>query len=179
MTFRALRWLLVPLIVVPVGMLLFTGFGRDPRAPTSPLIGQPAPAWQATTLEGEPISSADLAGRPYLVNFWASWCIPGCVDEHPILAAAHDRHGDEVTVIGIGFDDRPEDARDFLDRYGDAGYEQVIDQRGSISIEFGVIGPPETFFVDADGIVRAKQTGPLDEAAMTAHLSAILEVASR
>ena len=179
MTLRSLRWLLVPLIVVPVAALLLTGFGRDPRAPASALIGQPAPSWTAETLDGGTLSSSDLAGRPYVVNFWASWCIPGCVDEHPVLAAAHERYGDELTVIGMMFDDRPADAAAFLDRYGDAGYEHVIDERGSISIDYGVIGPPETFFVDADGIVRAKQIGPLDDAAMAEHLGAILPVAGR
>ena len=83
---RHLRWLLVPLLVIPVGWLLFTGFGRDPREVASPLIGRPAPAWTLTSLDGETLSSADLAGRPYVVNFWASYCIPACVDEHPVLA---------------------------------------------------------------------------------------------
>ena len=179
MSLRSLRWLLVPLIVVPVAVLLLTGFGRDPSAPASALIGQPAPSWTAETLDGGTLSSSDLSGRPYVVNFWASWCIPACVDEHPVLAAAHERHGDELTVVGILFDDRPQDAAAFLDRYGDAGYEHVIDERGAISIDFGVIGPPETFFVDADGIVRAKQIGPLDQAGMAEHLGAILPVAHR
>lgn len=169
-----LRWLLVPLVVVPLMAVLLAGFGTDPRAPASPLIGRPAPSWSAETLAGEPISSADLAGRAYVVNFWASWCIPACVDEHPVLAATHAERGEEVTLVGVLFDDRPADARAFLDRYGDAGYEHVIDERGAISIDFGVIGPPETFFVDADGIVRAKQTGPLTAERMAEHLAAIL-----
>lgn len=179
MSMRSLRWLLVPLIVVPVALLLLTGFGRDPSAPASALVGQPAPSWTATTLDGGTLSSADLAGRPYLVNFWASWCIPGCVDEHPVLAGVHERYGDELAVVGVLFDDRPEDASGFLDRYGDAGYAHVVDERGSISIDFGVIGPPETFFVDADGIVRAKQIGPLDDALLAERLSTILQAAVR
>lgn len=170
----ALRWLIVPIVVVPVAIIGMTGFGIDPRAPASPLIGRPAPAWTATTLDGEPIGSDDLAGRPYVVNFWASWCIPACVDEHPVLAAMHDEWGDRLALVGVLFDDRPEDARDFLARYGDAGYEHVVDERGSISIDFGVIGPPETFFVDAEGIVRAKQIGPLTTERMEEHLATIL-----
>jgi cytochrome c biogenesis protein CcmG/thiol:disulfide interchange protein DsbE len=179
MRWRTLRWLIVPLVVVPITALLLTGFGRDPRAPASPLIGRPAPAWSAETLEGEPIGSADLAGTPYVVNFWASWCIPACVDEHPVLASAHAEHGDRLAFVGVLFDDRPADARAFLDRYGDPGYEHVVDERGAISIDFGVIGPPETFFVDAEGIVRAKQTGPLTDDLMAEHLAAILPVGDR
>ena len=166
-----LRWLLVPILVIPIGWLLFTGFGRDPRELASPLIGQPAPAWSLTTLDGETYSSDELAGRPYLVNFWASWCIPACVDEHPVLAAAHEI--DELVVVGILYQDLPADAEAFLARYGDAGYRHVVDDDGRLAIDFGVTGPPETFFVDADGIVRSRQWGPLTEATMDERLASI------
>jgi len=176
---RALRWVLVPLLVVPVAWLLFQGFGRDPREITSPLLGQPAPAWSLATLDGEALSSDDLAGRPYLVNFWASWCIPACVDEHPVLAAIHERHGQELTVVGVLYQDAPADARAFLARYGDAGYPHVIDPDGRLAIDFGVTGPPETFFVDADGRVRYRQFGPLTDARVAELLRLILPVAER
>jgi cytochrome c biogenesis protein CcmG, thiol:disulfide interchange protein DsbE len=81
--------------------------------------------------------------------------------------------------VGVLFDDRPDDARRFLDRYGDAGYRHVLDERGRISIDFGVVGPPETFFVDAEGIVRAKMTGPLTDDVMARHLGTILPGVSR
>lgn len=168
---RRLRWLLVPIIVVPLGWLLFSGFGRDPREIGSPLIGQPAPAWTLTTLDGEALSSADLAGRPYVVNFWASWCIPACVDEHPVLAEAHRDRG--VMIVGMLYQDTADDARGFLARHGDAGYPQLTDPDGRMAIEFGVTGPPESYFVDADGIVRAKQFGPLTPVLMAERLAAI------
>lgn len=170
---RQLRWVVVPIVVVPLAWLLFTGFGRDPRAVASPLIGQPAPAWTATTLDGETLSSADLAGRPYLVNFWASWCIPACVEEHPILTDAHERHGDELAIVGVLYQDAPADAEGFLARYGDAGYRHAIDDGGRIAIDYGVTGPPETFFVDAGGIVRDKQFGPLTPELMAERLRSI------
>jgi cytochrome c biogenesis protein CcmG/thiol:disulfide interchange protein DsbE len=167
---RALRWLLVPLLVLPLGWLLMTGFGRDPREIASPLVGRPAPAWEVATLDGGRLSSADLAGEPYVVNFWASWCIPACVDEHPVLRAASDGG---VTIVGVLYQDAAADAEAFLARYGDAGYRHLVDDSGAVAIEFGVTGPPETYFVDADGIVRAKQFGPLTDALMTAHLASI------
>lgn len=170
---RQLRWVVVPIVVVPLAWLLFTGFGRDPRAVASPLIGQPAPSWTATTLDGETLSSADLVGRPYLVNFWASWCIPACVEEHPILADAHERHGDELAIVGVLYQDAPADAEGFLARYGDAGYRHAIDDGGRIAIDYGVTGPPETFFVDAGGIVRDKQFGPLTAELMAERLRSI------
>ncbi len=176
---RHLRWLIVPLLVVPLGWLLFSGFGRDPREVASPLIGRPAPSWTLTSLDGETLSSEDLAGRPYVVNFWASYCIPACVDEHPVLAAAHEQHGDEVAIVGVLFNDTATDGEGFLARYGDAGYPQLIDPDGRLAIEFGVTGPPESYFVDADGLVRAKQFGPLTDALMTERLATVLGSASR
>ncbi|MBA2264404.1 MAG: redoxin domain-containing protein [Chloroflexi bacterium] len=170
---RHLRWLLVPILVVPLGWLLFTGFGRDPREVASPLIGQPAPEWTLSTLDGDLLSTDDLAGRPYVVNFWASWCIPACVDEHPVLAAVHDRHGDAMTMVGVLYQDTTADAEAFLARYGDAGYPHLVDPDGRLAIDFGVTGPPETFFVDADGIIRDKQFGPLTDALMDERLASI------
>jgi len=176
---RRLRWLLVPLVVLPIGWLLLSGFGRDPREIRSPLSGRAAPAWTLISLDGERLSSEDLAGRPYVVNFWASWCIPACVDEHPVLADAHEQYGDEVTIIGVLYNDDPADAEAFLAFYGDAGYAHVIDPDGRLAIEFGVTGPPETFFVDADGIVRDKQFGPLTHTLMAGRLATILPQVNR
>ena len=176
---QTLRWLLIPLLVLPITWLLFQGFGRDPRQVASPLLLRPAPAWSLTTLDGETLSSAELEGRPYVVNFWASWCIPACVDEHPVLADAHDRYGDAVRFVGVLYQDAPADARNFLNRYGDAGYAHLVDERGSLAIDYGVTGPPETFFVDADGIVRARQWGPLTEAVMADYLALIMPATAR
>ncbi|MGI8659363.1 MAG: redoxin family protein [Candidatus Limnocylindria bacterium] len=176
---RGLRWLLVPLVVVPIGWLLLSGFGRDPRAVASPLIGRPAPEWTLMTLDGETLSSADLAGRPYVVNFWASWCIPACVDEHPVLADASATYGDDVAFVGVIYQDDPASAEGFLARYGDAGYPHLVDPDGRLAIDFGVTGPPETYFVGADGIVASKQFGPLTDALMVTQMSTIMSGASR
>jgi cytochrome c biogenesis protein CcmG, thiol:disulfide interchange protein DsbE len=165
------RWLLVPLVVLPIGWLLLSGFGRDPMEISSPLIGRPAPEWTLTTLDGETLGSADLAGRPYVVNFWASWCGP-CVDEHPVLTGTHEELGDELAMVGVLYQDDPDDARAFLARYGSTGYDHVVDEGGRLAIDFGVTGPPESYFVDATGIVRAKQFGPLNEALMDERLAA-------
>ena len=176
---RALRWVIVPLVVIPLGWLLFQGFGRDPRELSSALLDRVAPDWTLTTLDGETLSSSDLAGRPYLVNFWASWCVPACVDEHPVLADAYAEFGDAITIVGVLYQDDPADAEAFLARYGDAGYPHVIDASGELAIDFGVTGPPETFFVDAAGIVRHREWGPLTDAEMAEQLPAVLPAASR
>jgi len=169
----SLRWLVLPIVLVPLGLVLFTGLGRDPREIPSPLVGHPLPSFTATTLDGTTFSSDQLAGRPAIVNVWASWCIPACVDEHPILMAAAADYAELLTMVGILYQDTPDDARRFLARYGDGGWPNLLDTSGRIAIDLGVTGPPETFFVDADGIVRARVVGPLSEAEMSAQLAAL------
>jgi cytochrome c biogenesis protein CcmG/thiol:disulfide interchange protein DsbE len=170
---RAARWLLVPLLAVPLGWVLFMGLGRDPAEIPSPLVGEPMPAFSGASLDGQTLNSTTLAGGPIIINFWASWCIPACVDEHPVLMDAAARYADEVQLVGILYDDLPTDARDFLVRYGDGGWPNLIDESGAVALAFGVLGPPETFFVDAEGIVRAKHYGPLTEATMAQNLALI------
>jgi cytochrome c biogenesis protein CcmG, thiol:disulfide interchange protein DsbE len=154
------RWLLVPLLAVPLGWLLFTGLGRDPRLIPSPLVGQPLPALSGPTLDGGIFDSTMLDGRPAVVNVWASWCDP-CVDEHPLLLDLERQHGDELAVVGLLYQDGPDQATRFLERYGDGGWPDLTDVDGSMALDLGVTGPPETFFVDVDGIVRYRHVGPL------------------
>jgi len=168
------RWIIVPLAVVPLVLLLSFGFGRDPSALTSPLIGKTAPSFTLTAIDGRRVSSTGLRGRPYVVNFWASWCIPACVEEHPIVIDAQRRYGSRVAIIGVLYQDSPDDALRFLARYGDGGWPQLIDEDGRLAIDYGVMGPPETYFVDTSGVVRAKQFGPLTTASMEADLALIL-----
>jgi cytochrome c biogenesis protein CcmG/thiol:disulfide interchange protein DsbE len=170
---RHARWLLIPVLAIPLAWILFTGLGRDPSEIPSPLVGQPMPAFELTTLDGDTVSSAALIGTPLVVNFWASWCIPACVDEHPVLLDTADRYDVAVQVVGILYDDEAADARAFLVRYGDGGWPNAEDPTGATALAYGVLGPPETFFVDADGVVRAKHYGPLTEATMAENLALI------
>jgi len=168
-----LRLMVVPLVVLPLAWLLFTGLGRDPRLIPSPLIGKPMPAFIGTTLAGDRFSSADLAGKPAIVNFWASYCIPSCVDEHPVLLDLAARYGDEVQLVGVLVNDTPDGARGFLARYGQVTWPTVLNADGGISIDYGVTGPPETFFVDARGVVVARHVGPLTSAVVAEELGAL------
>ena len=168
-----LRLLIVPLVVLPLAWLLFTGLGRDPRLIPSPLIGKPMPAFVGTTLAGDRFSSADLAGKPAIVNFWASYCIPSCVDEHPVLLDLAERYGEGVQLVGVLVNDTPDGARGFLARYGQVSWPTVLNADGGISIDYGVTGPPETFFVDARGVVVARHVGPLTAAVVARELAAL------
>jgi cytochrome c biogenesis protein CcmG/thiol:disulfide interchange protein DsbE len=171
---RNLRWLLVPIVVLPLTLLLFHGFGRDPREIPSPLIGKAAPSFSLHALDGTTLTADQLRGQPYVLNFWASWCVPACVDEHPVLLEAERRYGDSVRIVGVIYNDGPAAARTFLERYGDGGWPQLTDEGGRLAVEYGVTGPPESYFVDAAGIVRAKQFGPLTIAAMDQRFGALL-----
>ena len=168
---RTARWLLIPILAVPLAWILFTGLGRDPSEIPSPLVGEPMPPFELAGLDGTTVSSASLTGVPMVVNFWASWCIPACVDEHPVLLDAADRYGEAVQLVGILYDDDPDDARQFLVRYGDGGWPNGDDASGAVALAYGVLGPPETFFVDAEGVIRAKHFGPLTEADMAENLA--------
>jgi cytochrome c biogenesis protein CcmG/thiol:disulfide interchange protein DsbE len=150
----------VPVLVLPISWLLFTGLGRDPRTIPSPLIGKPLPSISGTTLDGAQWDSASLAGKPALINVWASWCAP-CVTEHPLLLDVARRHAGRLQVVGVLYQDTADSAAAFKARHGDGGWPDVDDASGRVAVSMGVTGPPETFFVDAAGIVRYHQVGPL------------------
>jgi cytochrome c biogenesis protein CcmG/thiol:disulfide interchange protein DsbE len=169
---RILRWLLLPLLVIPLSWVLLTGFSVNPNEVPSALIGKPMPSFTLRTLSGETLSSADLAGRPVMINFWASWCGP-CVQEHAVLLDAQRRYGDRLAIVGVVYQDSTDAARAFLDKHGDPGYPDLLDEGSRTALDFGVTGPPETYFVDTAGIVRAKQWGPLDSAALATKLASI------
>jgi len=160
------------LLIVPLVWLLATGFGHDPRALPSTLEGKPAAAFTLQDLDGDTVSLSSFAGRPVVLNFWSTWCVP-CVAEHAVLQAAARREGPEgVAFLGALYGDEPARARAYLARAGSA-YPTVVDPSGAIVVDYGVGGVPETFFVDRRGVVAAKVTGPLDAASLTRHLEAI------
>ncbi len=135
-------------------------------------IGTEAPAFALADLDGNPVRLADLRGRPVIVNFWASWCGP-CVDEFPILQQAVDERGaDGLAVVGIVFRDNSETARGFMQRMG-ATWPAVMDPGEDTAERYGIFGPPESFFIDANGIVVARQIGPLSRSDMERHLSGL------
>lgn len=162
----------MPILVLPIGWLLFTGLGRDPRLIPSPLLGKPLPALTGTTLDGTPWSSATLVGKPALINVWASWCRP-CVAEHPLLLDAARQHAGELQVVGVLYQDTADGAAAFLAHYGDGGWPDVDDASGRIAVSLGVTGPPETFFIDADGVVRYRHVGPLSPEVLSEQLATL------
>jgi cytochrome c biogenesis protein CcmG/thiol:disulfide interchange protein DsbE len=143
------------------------------RGPSGASIGTTAPAFAVADLDGNPLRLEDLRGRPVIVNFWASWCGP-CVDEFPLLRDAAARHGtDDLALVGIVFRDNSEAARRFMVRMG-AGWPAAMDPGEEIAEAYGIYGPPETFFIDAEGVVVARQIGVLSRGDLDRHLSRLL-----
>ncbi len=159
--------LLAPLGVAAAGGAAFwTMLSRmergtfDPRGVPSQLIGKPVPEFSLPAqTPGEGFGSADLhsAGRPLLVNFFASWCVP-CVIEHPQLMELA-REG--LPVWGIAYKDTPEAAAGFLARRGNPFARLARDAPGQVAIDWGVYGVPESYLIDAQGVVRWRYAGPL------------------
>ncbi len=174
---RNVRFALVPLVVLPVAWLMFQGLGRDPRDIPSPLVGRPAPEFTLQSVDGEQVSLADYRGRPVLLNFWASWCFE-CIEEHRVLIEAQARYGDGFAIIGILYQDSVTDARRFLLRYGDGGWPNLLDPSGTVAIDYGVSGVPESFFIDAEGMVRSKQWGAVTEEAIEMQLVPLIDEAA-
>jgi cytochrome c biogenesis protein CcmG/thiol:disulfide interchange protein DsbE len=141
-------------------------------------VGDEAPAFALADLDGKPIRLADLRGRPVIVNFWASWCGP-CVDEFPVLQRAADRHAaDGLAIVGVVFRDNSEAARGFMARMG-ATWPAAMDPGEETAERYGIYGPPETFFIDSEGVVVARQIGPLSDEDLDRHLSSLLAKETR
>jgi cytochrome c biogenesis protein CcmG, thiol:disulfide interchange protein DsbE len=122
-----------------------------------------APAFTLERLDGRgDLSLESLRGKPVVLNFWASWCSP-CKDEAPLLQEASERWGDRVSFIGIDVKDFRGDARAFVERFG-ITYPNVYDGKGSTIGRYGVTGYPETYFLDAEGRVRHRIAGPVEDA---------------
>ena len=170
------RWL--PLAVfAALALLLAAGvwMSRKPDrdALPSPLIGKPAPAFALPVLH-EPARSVrlqDLRGQPFLLNVWGSWCVE-CRVEHPVLTRFAETR--RVRVVGYNWKDEPADALRWLAQFGNPYWVVLSDVEGRAAIDWGIYGAPETFLVDADGIIRWKHVGPLDDGVIADELEPLL-----
>ena len=137
--------------------------GRDPASIGSVLVGKPAPPLKAPALRPGKAALSDAllhTGKPALVNFFASWCTP-CLAEQPLLERLAKKEG--VTIIGVAWNNKPEEARSWLERLGDPFAASGYDLDGSMAVNWGLSGVPETFLIDAQGIVRLHIRAPILE----------------
>ena len=177
---KPLRLLLLfsPLAVLVALVAVFAlSIDRDPNLVRSVLIDRPAPQFALPPVAGLDTPAFDteaLKGAVTVVNVFASWCIP-CRDEHPLLVALKERSG--VRLFGINQKDAPENARAFLAELGNP-YDAIgADSNGRVSIDWGVYGVPETFVVNADGIITYKHVGPINARTLAEDVLPAIEAA--
>ncbi|MGB8274777.1 MAG: DsbE family thiol:disulfide interchange protein [Alphaproteobacteria bacterium] len=171
---RSVLFIVPALVFAALAVALLFGLRRDPSIIPSHLIGKPVPQFALPPVrEGKPgLANTDLNGSVSLVNVFASWCIP-CKIEHPILMRiAAETH---APVYGINYKDDPADANRWLDELGDPYRRIGADRDGRTGIDFGVYGVPETFIVDAKGIILYKQVGPITPEALEKRILPLLE----
>jgi len=150
-------------IFVLLVAFLAVGLTLNPREVPSPLVGKPAPAFELPVLQqpDKRFSPADMRGKVWLLNVWASWC-DTCRDEHPLLVALQKKN--VLPILGLNYKDKDEEARRWLKQFGDPYQFSVVDAEGRIGIDYGVYGVPETYLIDAEGVIRLKQIGALTPA---------------
>lgn len=159
---RTIKFLLpLVLFLIAVGFL-FKGLFLDPREVPSPLVGKPAPRFQAPVLgeAGKTFNSDDLKGQVWLLNVWASWCA-ACREEHPVLMAM-EKTG-QIATYGLDYKDTDAEAHAVLKEHGNPYKVVATDADGKIGIDYGVYGVPETYVIDKAGVIRYKQIGPITE----------------
>jgi len=158
----------LPLVgFLALAALFYVGLGAgDPSRLPSALIGKPVPPTELPPVPGLEVNgkavpgltNATFAGSVSLVNVWASWCVP-CHDEAPLLEAlGKDKR---IKLLGINYKDAPDNARRFLNRYGNPFAATGRDENGRTSIDWGVYGVPETFLIGRDGRIAYKLIGPI------------------
>jgi cytochrome c biogenesis protein CcmG, thiol:disulfide interchange protein DsbE len=189
---RTSGWLALPVVAFATLAVLFgvSLKGGDPSRLPSALLNKPAPNYTFTPVEAlgdlaPPVNgfsqstimdTRSAPNRVTVVNFWASWCAP-CVDEHPQLVALKGRPG--VVIVGVNVKDDPSNARQFLNRYGNPFAIIGADRVGRGSIEWGVYGTPETFILDAKGVITYKHVGPITPEALEKKVLPAIQAARR
>lgn len=165
--------------LIPLGLFLllvaFLGAGLklDPSEVPSPLIGKPAPNFALPQL-GAPsakFSSADMKGKVWMLNVWASWCV-SCRQEHPLLVE-YSKSG-TTPIYGLDYKDPPADAERWLKQFGNPYALSVADADGRVGIDFGVYGVPETYVIDKQGVIRYKQIGPVTAEVLSKKIQPLL-----
>lgn len=160
-----LVWVVIAggLVFVAMAVVFAGRFGTDPGISSSPLIGEPAPNSEIALMDSSgTVALDDFAGDIRVVNYWASWCL-GCRTEHQALTQAASDYSDlGITFIAINYQDSPGNAEKFLDELGRSDVTvYTVDEDSRTAFEWGVLGLPETFFVDRHGIVVGKVSGPV------------------
>lgn len=157
---KRLKFYIPVIAFVVLAVVLWRGLYLDPKELPSMLIDKPIPEFQLTTVEGAPVRNEDLPQQMFLLNVWGSYCLP-CLIEHPTLMRL--KESGEIPVVGVNYRDRQQLALNWLDDNGNPFDFSILDESGRFGIDLGVYGAPETYLVDADGVIRLRHVSVLDE----------------
>jgi len=156
------RFLLPILVFAALAGVLYVGVKHSPDKSTmvSVLLGKPAPAFELPVLgdASRKFSSRQLAGRPWVMNVWGTWCVECRIEHEALLAIAHQ---DRVPIVGLNWRDEDAAALEWLSQLGNPYTVVAVDGDGRTAIDYGVYGAPETFFVDANGLVQYRHVGAM------------------
>lgn len=170
---RILLFALPLLAFLALAVLFLTRIGENSEALPTALAGKPLPAFSLSTLDGTAVTQADLKG-PLLLNVWATWC-PACYEEHPYLLELA-RQG--VVIVGLNYKDDAQAARAFLAERGSPYRQVIVDAEGTLGLDLGVYGAPETFVIDAQGRVLHRVTGVVTPENFAAEIAPLLKPAA-
>ena len=175
------RWGLWAAFALVAGLLalLAVGMTRDPRQLDSVLIGQPWPPRALPVLEApeHALGPAEWRGKARVINLWASWCVT-CLQEHPELMkllAQLKSQGHDDQLVGLNYKDKRASGLGWLGRHGNPFFASIQDADGRLAIDLGVYGAPETFVIDAQGVIRFKHVGALTEDIIRTRIVPLLE----
>jgi cytochrome c biogenesis protein CcmG/thiol:disulfide interchange protein DsbE len=170
---RSLIFALPLLVFFAVAGFLWQALGKNTEVLPSALINQSFPSFQLTSLldAQQIISDQQLQGQPAIINVWATWC-PSCLVEHPLLNALA-KEG--VRIIGINYKDDRALATQYLQARGNPFAQVIFDDKGNLGFDLGVYGAPETYIVDAKGVIRERFVGVLTEAVWRQQLGPIYQ----
>ncbi|MCH9758554.1 MAG: DsbE family thiol:disulfide interchange protein [Proteobacteria bacterium] len=155
-----LRFLPLAVFVVLVAFFL-AGLELDSRLVPSPLLNKPAPAFHLSALDADtpPVDSEKLQGQVWLLNVWASWCV-ACRAEHAFIQRLA---GEGAYIVGLNYKDENAAAKEWLQTWQNPYQQIAVDRSGEVGLDWGVYGVPETFVIDAAGVIRYKHVGPINE----------------
>ncbi len=171
---KALKFVIPLAVFALLAIFLAVGLTRDPREVPSPFIGKAAPAFRIEQLHDAKLafSPADMKGKVWMLNVWASWCV-SCRVEHPLLVDMS-RRG-MVPIVGLDYKDKRDDGMQWLAKFGNPYALSAFDVDGAVGIDYGVYGVPETFVIDKEGVIRYKQIGPITPEALEKKIMPLLK----
>jgi len=172
-----LRYLILfgPLLIfLALTIFLLRGLFSDPTELSSALVGKPVPVFELPDIYDTDVThnQNSLPQQPHLLNVWATWC-PTCRAEHDYL---NQLAAQGIAIVGLNYkDDSREKAVNWLNTLGDPYQLNLFDEKGLTAIEFGVYGAPETFFIDADGVIRYRHVGDVNDRVWQQRLQPIFQ----